>query len=141
MPGLLRTALQRVQISKQVLNLLVRHNLAKAFHFGSSILDDVSHTLVICGQSALGQVLVFEDTFQTRALLAVRRVRFMAAVAIVVVEFSAGGLLRVEAEFGVGPATFDIAAREREYRKYRHTGPEAPRNPVREVHDDGAEVG
>jgi hypothetical protein len=35
----------------------------------------------------------------------------MAPVAIVVVELSARGLLRVEAEFGVGLAPLDVAAR------------------------------
>jgi hypothetical protein len=37
----------------------------------------------------------------------------MAAVAIVVVEFSAIGLLRVEAEFGIGLAALDIASGKR----------------------------
>ena len=61
----------------------------------------------------------------------------MAAVAIVVVEFSAFGLLRVEAEFGVGLAALDIAAGERENRQDHHGDTEGRRNPVQEVHDDG----
>jgi hypothetical protein len=44
----------------------------------------------------------------------------MAPVAIVVVEFPAFGLLRVEAEFSVGLAPLDIAAAEREKREDRH---------------------
>jgi hypothetical protein len=34
----------------------------------------------------------------------------MAAVAMVVIEFSAGSLLRIEAEFGVGFPALDIAS-------------------------------
>jgi len=128
--------LQRMQISQQVFNLLVSHNLAEAFHFRSAVLHDVSHALVICGKSTLGQVLPLEDTLQARAFFAMRRIRFMATVAIVVIDFSAGGLLRVEAEFGVGLAALDIATGERDQRKCRHAGPETRRNPVREVHDD-----
>ena len=64
--------LQRVQIRQQVLNLLVGHDLAEAFHFGSSILDDLGHAVVACGQSAYRQVLLFEDALQARAFLAAR---------------------------------------------------------------------
>jgi hypothetical protein len=64
----------------------------------------------------------------------------MAAVAIIVVEFPTCGLLRVEAEFGVGLAALDIAAGEREKGEYHHGNAEARknearRNPVQEVHD------
>src|SRR5216684_7761054 len=129
--------LKRVQIRKQIFNLLLRHNLAETFHFCPSVLHDVSHALVVCGQSALGQVLPLEDAFQTRAFFAAGRVRFMATVAIVVIDFSARGLLRVEAEFGIGLAALDIAASEGDQRKHRDAGPGTRRNPVREVHDDG----
>ena len=35
----------------------------------------------------------------------------MAAVAVVIVELAAGDLLRIEAEFGIGLAALDVAAR------------------------------
>lgn len=35
----------------------------------------------------------------------------MAAVAVVIEELAAGDLLRIEAEFGIGLAAFDVAAR------------------------------
>ena len=59
----------------------------------------------------------------------------MAAGAIVVVEFSARGLLRVEAEFGVGFAPLDIAASKGEERENHHGGTEAPRNRSQDIHD------
>src|SRR5208282_5615379 len=80
--------------------------------------------------------LLLEDALQTGAFLAARRVRLMAPGAIVVVEFSTFGLLRVEAEFSVGLAPLDLAAGERKKREDRHRGTEARRKPVREVHDD-----
>ena len=109
----LRTFLQRVQIRQQVLDLLVGHDLAEAFHLRSAILDDVGHTLVVCRQSAYGQVLMLKDAFQAGTFLPARRIRLMAAIAIVVVEFSALGLLRVEAEFGIGLAALGIASGKR----------------------------
>ena len=60
----------------------------------------------------------------------------MAPGAIVVVEFSAFGLLRVESEFGVGLAALGIAASKRKKRKYHHGDTEARKNPVQKGHDD-----
>jgi hypothetical protein len=57
----------------------------------------------------------------------------VAAVAIVVVESSAFGLLRVEAEFGVGFAALDIAAGE-SHREYYHGDTKARRKPIRGNH-------
>ena len=71
-PVKIHPLLQRVQIRQQVLNLLVGHHLAEAFHLGSSILDDLGHAGVVCGQSTYRQVLLFEDAFQARAFLATR---------------------------------------------------------------------
>src|SRR5208283_2927859 len=101
--------LQRVQISQQILDLLVGHDLVETLHFCPAKLDDIDHALVIRGQSAQRKILMFENSLQAGAFLAMRRIGLMAAVAIVVVESSAGGLLRVEAEFGVGLAALDIA--------------------------------
>ncbi len=59
----------------------------------------------------------------------------MASVAIVVVESSAFGLLRIEAEFGIRLAALDIAAGYRQKRENHHTDTEAQKNTVREAHD------
>src|SRR5713101_8641918 len=102
--------LQSVQICQQVFNLLVGHDLAEAFHLGPSELNDFSHALVVGRQSTYRQILLLENAFQARALFTARRVWFMAPVAIVVIAFSAFCLLRVEAEFRIGPAALNIAA-------------------------------
>ena len=44
--------LQRVHVGDQVFDLLVRHDLAKAFHLRASIFDDVRDALIVRGQSA-----------------------------------------------------------------------------------------
>jgi hypothetical protein len=46
--------LQCVQVCQQVFDLLVGHDPAEAFHFGSSKFDDVGYTIVVGGQSAQG---------------------------------------------------------------------------------------
>jgi hypothetical protein len=65
----------------------------------------------------------------------------VAPVAIVVIEFSACGLLRVESEFGVGFAALNIASSEREEGKDDQGGTEAGGDPVAGVHRMAAEVG
>src|SRR5208282_3721901 len=60
----------------------------------------------------------------------------MAAVAVIVVEFSAGSLLRVEAEFRIGFAALDIAAGERQQREHDHEDAEAGGSAVQGVHED-----
>ena len=44
--------LQGVHIRQQVLNLLIVHHAAEAFHFAAAELDDVAHAIVVRGQAA-----------------------------------------------------------------------------------------
>src|SRR5271170_4547674 len=129
--------LQRVQVCQQVLNLLLRHDLAETFHLGPAVLDDVCNTLIVRGESANRQILLLENALQSRAFLATRRIGLMTAVAIVVVEFSARGLLRIESEFGIGFAALDITANQREKGKcpkQRIGYTETRTDPVYQVH-------
>ena len=48
--------LKRVQICKQIFNLLLGHDLVKTFHLGASILNDVGYALIIRRKSAERQV-------------------------------------------------------------------------------------
>lgn len=125
-----------MQIRKQILDLLVRHDLVKTLHLGASILNDVSYALIIGGESAQRQVLMFEDAFETRTLFAVRRVRLVAAVTIVVIQLAASGLLRVEAEFGIGLAPLNVARDRHQDREYEHGGAEKHKNRLPEIHDE-----
>lgn len=103
-----------MQVGEQVLNLLVGHHLAESLHFAAAVLDDLTDALVIGGQSAQRQVLLLENTFERRTFLAARGVRLMAAIAVFVVKFPAGGLLRIEPEFRIRLAPFDLASQRRE---------------------------
>ena len=88
--------------------MLVGHDLAEAFHFGAAVLDDVGNAVVVGGEPAEGEVWALEDSFHAGSLFAAGGVRLVAAVAVVVVELAAGGLLRVESEFSVGFAALDV---------------------------------
>ena len=107
-------SLQRVQVCQQIFDLLIGHYLAETFHFGATVLDDVGHAIVVCRQAAYRQILLLEYALQARPFLAARRIWFVAAVAIVVVELAPSGLLRVQAKFGVGLPALNIAGSERE---------------------------
>jgi len=103
-------SLQRVQVGQEIVHLLLIEHLAKALHFAAAVTNDFAHALIIGRQSAERQVLLLENAFHARALLAARRVGLVAAVAILVVEPPSGRLLRIEPEFGVALAALDLAA-------------------------------
>src|SRR6266536_3430302 len=104
--------LERVHVDEQVLDLLIGHDLAEAFHFAAPVLDDVADAGVVGRQSAQGQVLLLEDALQAGALLSTRGVGFVAAIAVIVVELSARTLLRIQSEFSVGFTALSVASGE-----------------------------
>jgi hypothetical protein len=61
-----------VQIREQILHLLVGHDLIETVHLGAPIFNDVGYAVVISGESAQRQVLIFEDAFQSGPFFAVR---------------------------------------------------------------------
>src|SRR5713226_6174665 len=102
-------SLQRVQVGQEIVHLLLIEHLAKPLHFAAAVTNDFAHAVIIGRQSAERQVLLLENAFHARALLAARGVGLMAAVAILVVEPPSGRLLRIEPEFGVAFAALDLA--------------------------------
>jgi hypothetical protein len=50
-----------VQVGEQIINLLLCEYLVEAVHFVPADANDVAHTLVVGGHSALGQVLLLEQ--------------------------------------------------------------------------------
>src|ERR1017187_1531867 len=107
------TPLQSVQIHEQILNVLRTQSLAVAGHFVAAEADDVGDALVVSGQSAQRKIFVLEYSLKPGALLAARGIRLMAAVAAVVVDSTAGGLLGAEAKFGVGLTALHVASEGR----------------------------
>jgi hypothetical protein len=99
-----------MQIGQQIVNLLIREHVAETVHFVSSHPNDVSRPLVVRGHAARWKIVSFEQAFQARALPLLRGIGGMAAVAILVVDVSSGGLPRSESEFGIASAPLDVAS-------------------------------
>ena len=98
-----------MQIGQQVLHILPVQHLAIARHIRAAIANNLAHAVVVGGQSGLRKILMLKYAFQSRAFFPFGRISMMAAVAIVIVNFASGGLLRIEAEFGIGFAALDVA--------------------------------
>jgi len=86
-----------MQIREQILNVLRTQSLAVAGHFVAAQADDVGNPLIVSRQSAQRKLFMLEYSLQPGALLASRGIRLMAAVAAVVIDSTAGGLLSTEA--------------------------------------------
>jgi hypothetical protein len=90
--------------------LLLVEDLAVSGHFVAAEADDICDAIVVGGHAALGQEFPLEKAFHAGALASAGRIGGMAAVAVIVVDTAAGGLLGGEAEFGVTLAALDVAA-------------------------------
>ena len=96
-----RRTLQRVHIYQQLLHLLIVQLAPEGWHFASSQTNDVAHSLIIRRQAALRKILFLKYSLQTRALLPVRRIRFVTLIAISVVYLASRSLLRIQPELGI----------------------------------------
>jgi len=105
-----RFASQRVQVSEQIIDLLLRENLAEALHLITSVKNDVGGAGIVRRHSTHSKVLPLKNTFEARPLALAGRVRGVAAVAILVVDVAPGNLLRVEAQLCVALSAFHFAA-------------------------------
>jgi hypothetical protein len=104
-----------MQVGEQVIDLFVIEHVAKAFHFVAAHADDILDTIVVGRHPAGRQVVPFEQTPQTWPLALPRRIRRVAAIAILVVDMPPRGLARRQAELGITFATLNFAsARQRE---------------------------
>src|ERR1700687_3136124 len=106
--------LQSMHVGQQILDVLRAQHLAVARHIRTAVADDVGHAFVIRRQSSFRKILMLENAFQAWALLALGGVGAVTAVAVVVVNLAPGGLLGVEAEFGIGLAALHLASRKYE---------------------------
>jgi len=60
---------------------------------------------------------MLKDSLEPRTFFAAGGIGFVAAVAILIVDLTAGGLLRIQAKFGVGLAPFSVTASVRQQRR------------------------
>src|ERR1700683_2017847 len=108
-----------MQVGQQILHVLPAQHLAVARHIGTAVANNVRDAVVIRGQSGVGKILMLENALQARTFLSLRGIGPVTAVAVVVIELASGGLLRVEAEFGVRVAALHVATREGGERRSR----------------------
>ena len=101
--------LQSVQISQQIVDLLLTEDLGVGGHFVPPHANDVGDPIVIGGHSAHRQVLPLEHAFHAGSLPSTRRVRRMAPVAIVVIDPAPRDLLRIESKFRIALAPLHVA--------------------------------
>ena len=59
----MRQVLERVQVREQVLNILRAHHLAVAGHIGTAIVNNVSDTIIVGGQSGCERYLCWNIPF------------------------------------------------------------------------------
>ena len=52
LPGVVTFSLQRVEVGKQLLDLLIGHHLPESFHLGAAVFDDVGDPVVVRRQTA-----------------------------------------------------------------------------------------
>src|SRR5882762_3306593 len=109
-PRAIAKDLQRVQIGEQILNVLLAESLAVARHLVAPQANDVGDALVICGKSAERKILMLEHALQTWPLLSLGGIWLVATLAVRVVDFAPGGLLRVKAKFGIRLAALYVTA-------------------------------
>ncbi len=101
-----------MQIGQQISDLLLVEHLAVGRHLVAAEPDHVRYAIIIGRHAAFRQILALENAFHAGALSAAGGVRGVAAVAVVVIDTAASGLLRIEAEFSITLAALDIAAGE-----------------------------
>ena len=115
--------LKRVQVSQQLLNILLVKRLAIPRHLFATEPNNVDHPFVIGGEPAYRKIRLLENALQAGTFFSARGVRFVAAITMRIVNLAPRGLLRIEPKFPVRLAAFDITcaeSHEREKSKARH---------------------
>lgn len=92
--------LQRVEVCKQILHIMLVQLITKRRHHLPAIEDRVSHMLIGRSQAA-GKVRPLEYPFQSRPFVAMTGIGRVAADACDVKNASAPCLLRIQAQLGI----------------------------------------
>lgn len=99
-----------MQIGEQVIDLFVSEHVAEAFHLVAPHTNNIPDPVVVGRHSAGWEVVPFEDSPQTRPLALPRRIRRVAAIAILIVDMPSCGLAGRQAKFGIAFTALDFAS-------------------------------
>src|SRR5215471_2035812 len=102
-----------MQISEQVLQVLLAEFLIEAGHLISPKPDDVADTLIVRRQAAQREIFVLVHAFESRAFFPTGRIRLVATIALGIVDPAARRLLGAEPKFGVRLAPRDVARKKK----------------------------
>ncbi|HEY7351536.1 MAG TPA: hypothetical protein VH596_02100 [Terriglobales bacterium] len=99
-----------MQICEQIFDLLIGKNVAEAIHLVPPESNDICCAIIIRREATGRKILMLKKSFQAWALAFTRRIRGMAAVAVLVVDVPARSLLCVQAKLGVASTALYLAA-------------------------------
>jgi len=102
-----------MEVGEQIFNLFVGEHVVEAVHLVASDANDVSDTIVIGRQAALAEKWLLENAFEAGPFAPARGVCRVTAVAVLVVDVTAGGLLRIQSQLGVTLPALDITPAQR----------------------------
>lgn len=107
-----------MQVSEQIVELLLVHGIAKGGHHAMPVKNDVGHAVVV-GWSAAGQVFLLEQGLQAGTVERARVVSVVAAGAVLDENLVPPKLLRVELAQGGGRREWRAASGEQGEDEYR----------------------
>lgn len=89
-----------MQVGQEGVGLVPRERFAERRHHAASSIDGLQDEAIV-GRQTARQRLPAEEISETGALFAARRIGFVAGTAVTIKNRATGGLLTVQAEFGV----------------------------------------
>ena len=99
-----------MQVCEEIVDLFVGEHVAEAVHFVSPHANDVPGAVIICRHTARLEVLLLEHASQAGPLPLSRRIRRVAAIAILIVNMPPRGLLRAQSQFCIASAPLDFTS-------------------------------
>ena len=100
-----------MHIREQILYLLLIQSLSEPRHLAPAESNDFADALVVGGNTALRKKRLLENSFESWPLFPAGRVRFVALIAVPVINTSSCDLLFIQSQFSVGLAQFSVTTR------------------------------
>jgi len=106
-----------VQIRQQFLNFSGSELLRVARHFIATVANNVGNAIIVGREAAQRQILMLEHSFEAGTFLSTSGIGLVTAAAIGIVNLAPGGLLGIQAEFGIGLAPLNVAGGIKHHRQ------------------------